>query len=549
VQSQLSTLNAVANIKRLNLLSTPIATLALWLPHFSSFAAAHTWTGNGPNALWSTPSNWENSSPPFANESPTSLIFPAAANRRVSTNNIARLQVSSLALLGAAYTLRGFGAGTNVTLLPGGVFGTVAVFNGTEHTLDASLNLTLTGTNSFAVAGGASLSLAGRVTGNGSLAKTVGATLRLRGSVSNTFTGATFVRAGTLELFAGGTAIPGPLWVGTSNGSSDAIVSCLAGSQIVDTAPVTIYPKAKLQLNAFNATIGQLSIQEGVVDTGSGVLTTGDIVWHPAASPGSSSRLLGTIDLPAPGTNVITVMGTAGDAFFLEATLRGGSANTLPALDKRGPGQLHLMGSNSFNGMTRVSEGILAALHPHALGATNQGVIVASNAVLRLRDAQVKNEALTLDRGAIFHSEKESSWSGPITFAGDTVMEVSDDSPNGKTLTLHGNLSGPGGFTKTGVGVLALSGTAPNTYSGVTAVQRGELRLANGPGFNVPAIPGLLRVGGSGNVSTKRVTWMAPGQLATNAVIRADVYGLGQGPVSVRARRSGGSSCTRRHDS
>ena len=85
--------------------------------------ATHTWSGKGADGFWSTAANWENNTPPVAHESPTGLIFPAAALRHTSTNNLLDLKVSALLLDGTAYSLRGTGVGTNITLLniPGGV--------------------------------------------------------------------------------------------------------------------------------------------------------------------------------------------------------------------------------------------------------------------------------------------------------------------------------------------------------------------------------------------------------------------------------------------
>jgi fibronectin-binding autotransporter adhesin len=65
------------------------------------------------------------------------------------------------------------------------------------------------------------------------------------------------------------------------------------------------------------------------------------------------------------------------------------------------------------------------------------------------------------------------------------------------TLTLSGTLSGLGGFTKFGEGLLALSGTSSNTYASLTSVRGGYLYLSKPA--NVAAVPGALTIGTTGS--------------------------------------------------
>ena len=70
-----------------------------------------------------------------------------------------------------------------------------------------------------------------------------------------------------------------------------------------------------------------------------------------------------------------------------------------------------------------------------------------------------------------------SSWSTsvPITLATSSGSATFDT--NGNTLTLNGSLSGPGGLTKAGSGMLLL--TSSNSFSGPTTIVGGTLQIAN----------------------------------------------------------------------
>src|SRR5215212_3854939 len=81
-------------------------------------AGTHTWKGGAGNGLWSSPSNWESSNPPFANESPLHLVFPENTNaaHRLSTNNIPNLAIDSMTFDEHGYVISGTGLGTNIAL-------------------------------------------------------------------------------------------------------------------------------------------------------------------------------------------------------------------------------------------------------------------------------------------------------------------------------------------------------------------------------------------------------------------------------------------------
>lgn len=83
----------------------------------------------------------------------------------------------------------------------------------------------------------------------------------------------------------------------------------------------------------------------------------------------------------------------------------------------------------------------------------------------------------------------------------------------GGSLQFNAELTGPGGFAKTGGGTLVLGGVGVNTYASVTTVQEGTLVLGKAAGS--VAIPGELILGdGVGGLESDLVRLTSPGQLA-----------------------------------
>ncbi len=253
------------------------------------------------------------------------------------------------------------------------------------------------------------------------------------------------------------------------------------------------------------------------------------------------SNFSGTYTL---GNGTLTVAGNltfnASGSAKLSPVMRGAGS-----LTKSGAGTLTVDGvnPNTYNGGTVVNSGTLvwgtmvAGISPECGFACGTGpVTLNSGATIRFERAKPIN-ALTLNGGTLISSNGWGvAWSGPVTVNSNTTVQ-----PNYK-MDILGDISGPGGFTKTGSATLTLSGS--NTYSGTTVVQTGTmswlravsmspgpLSISNGAvaglNFTGTRIIGNLTLGGAA---------MAPGSYgstASPATNKNDTYFSGTGTVTI----------------
>lgn len=131
-------------------------------------------------------------------------------------------------------------------------------------------------------------------------------------------------------------------------------------------------------------------------------------------------------------------------------------------LTKTGDGTLTLMAANSYQGLTTVSNGMLAITHPSALGSTASGTVVCSTqgARLQLSGGISVAEPLTLigerpNSGySLISSSGSNVWSGPLTRIGQTRINTAA----GSTLVLSGGASGSGSlFVANAYGTLTIA--------------------------------------------------------------------------------------------
>jgi fibronectin-binding autotransporter adhesin len=331
--------------------------------------------------------------------------------------------------------------------------GLLQLTTATNRTVNATFSQTSSGILELSSSGGSALTLSGtltRTTGTsnrpGELRAT-GGTVIFNGRSSNVVETDWKVTGGTLVLSS------------TAANQNDTTVSIAAGSTVRLGASNQI-------LTAVNGLSGTFDLA-GYSDTFEAVSGTGVV---------TNSSIL------APSTLTLTTGGTLTPTFT-----DSGSVGSL-RLVFSGSDASHVFtmanNSNNYVGGTEITQGVLAiGSGANVLGGL-AGSLTAAGTALSGSTGTVVIQST--DSGARTYGG-EFRVAGPVTlgggstgsleFAGATTLLTTSTIANDGEVTLSGPVGGANGFTKTGVGLLTLSGA--NTYDGLTTLASGTL-LANG---------------------------------------------------------------------
>ena len=365
----------------------------------------------------------------------------------------------------------------------------ISVASGMTVSFDEPTGNTVNGaiTNSGTVVGnegtGITNTLGGNITGAGAFTQTGAGATVLTGA-ANSYSGATTVNAGTLQVgdgtngiisnsSASTVAFGATLAFNEANGGSYSGTIANAGTVAgVETTGNTntlggnITGAGAFTQTGAGATVltGAANSYSGATTVNAGTLQVGDgtngIISNSSASTVAFGATLAFNE--ANGGSYSGTIANAGTVAGVETTgntnTLGGNITGAGAFTQTGAGATVLTGAaNSYSGATTVNAGTLQ------VGNGTSGIISNSS-------------ASTVASGATlaFNEADGGSYSGTIANAG-TVAGIETTGTN----TLAGNITGAGGFTQSGAGTTVLTGGA-NGYSGPTAVTAGTLQVGDG---------------------------------------------------------------------
>ncbi|GAB5559415.1 MAG: hypothetical protein SynsKO_10620 [Synoicihabitans sp.] len=289
------------------------------------------------------------------------------------------------------------------------------------------------------------------VISNGAITKSGTGNLILSGT--STYTGATTINAGTVQL-----------------GASDVLS---------DSTAVTVGASGTLDLNDFSDTVASFA-GSGAVDLGSGTLTSGDV-----NDTAFSGVISGTGGFTKAGSGTLTLSGTntySGGTSINAGTIQLGAddvLSNLTAVTVGASGTLDLDTHSDTVAEVSMSSGSI----------TGTGTLTGSS--YAFTDTGTVSVALGGSGGLTKTGAGTVTLSGANSYAGGTT--ISSGILTGTTTSLQGNItnnagltfhqdssgtyssriSGTGSLTKSGIGRLTLTGA--NTYSGGTTISAGVL--------------------------------------------------------------------------
>ena len=273
----------------------------------------------------------------------------------------------------------------------------------------------------------------GKIGGSAALTKLGAGTLTL--ATSNDFSGTATITEGTALL-----------------GNAAALGLTSAGTIITNTG----------QLNLSGFSVGS----ELLTASGAGPANTGAIINTGANQSNAVRNLTLTGDTTIGGATRWDIRGVP--ALNIAATLNGNGF----ALTKTGPNQIWLANLGNFNlGNITVSQGTLGfeganIIAPGAATLTvNPG---ATLAFLNTYDSDF-NRAIALDSATLQNDSGHNVLVGTIALSGNNITSIGEAA----TLDLRAGVSGSGGLTKNGPGILRLA--SANTFTGNLVVNAGTV--------------------------------------------------------------------------
>ncbi|GHU08541.1 hypothetical protein FACS1894158_17860 [Betaproteobacteria bacterium] len=338
------------------------------------------------------------------------------------------------------------------------------------------------------------------VTGSAASAVTVGQLIIVGGTLnSGNWSGIierTYTDSPDIGIISGGVTVD-------LNTGEDKTLSRNLGYFGADTGGLTKTGAGTLTLSGTNTYDGGTSVNGGLINfsnannfgTGAITLNGGGLQWASGTTTDISSRFDTTSALGAGGG----ILDTNANEVTLNSAINGSGR-----LTKTGLGTLALAGTNTYTGGTTVSGGTLSIAASTNIGLVGNGINEINGGTLKLTG-----------------TDEDYTHAWTLTGPGNNIETAN---PN----TISGILSGTGGFTKSGGGILTLSNA--NNYGGATTINAGTLALsgngsiADSSGLTLADVNGALFdiSGASGNTTIKSLS----GGGANGGDVRLDTKSL-----------------------
>jgi autotransporter-associated beta strand protein len=347
----------------------------------------------------------------------------------------------------------------------------------------------------------------GSALGTGAIQIDAGAELGLGGVIlSNNLTGSGLVRktaSNVVELYGNNTGFTGTLLV------EDGVLFAISGDalgagtlRIDGGTSVQLGAAADSVVTAVLAGSGTFEKLGGgaVTLTGTGSQFSGGIGVTGGTLQIAGSQNIGTASVFI-GNNSTLRLDTLGSTTF--GNVISGSGKVI----KTGTGTVFMMGANNYTGGTDIQQGAIRVTDVSVLGTGAITVQAGAALDLSIAGAQTLAQNVTgagilrksgsgdltlianglaggvdITNGRVIFSTAGALGGGPVTTAAGTQL-VFDSTT---TETMSNLVSGAGGLTKNGSGVLVIQNA--NTYTGGTVINAGRLGLNNGQGLGTGGV-------------------------------------------------------------
>ncbi len=441
-----------------------------------------TWDGGGSDDNFKTEANWNNDVYPDQGTS-TKLTF--AGSTRLSPNNNWAA--------GSVFNEIFFASGASSFTVGGNAFTIRSqIVNNDDSLQTINNNLTFHSQEVALNAASGALTIGGTVNNAGYRVASSGAnTLTLNGVVSGTGDLVMF-GSGTLVLNAANTFNPSGSAAYLVNGTTRVNNNSALGVGTVEIGETWGGNPSTLQIGSGGVNVGNnLYVRSG----SSGTMTIGNSSSGAATFSGSvtlahdltlANNSGGTLTLSGAmsfdnGQRLLTL--DSGHTALISGAIGSDGGN---GLVKRGDGVLQLGGANTFHGLyidrgtVELTGGSLASGYWVDIGTIYGDTAFAAKLKVSANSYPLDCN-LYVKTGSGLRTLETANSSGTLSFSGtvgldkDLAVVVANGSAT-VDAELAGVVSGAGGISKSGDGVLLLS--AANSYSGDTAIQAGTLRLS-----------------------------------------------------------------------